>query len=79
MRPSRIGFSCISVCHSSISASDFAVSVARKRSGPKLDQPRLRLAELVRAEALRSRREAMISVPPGSRMSSGVTMPLTVW
>ena len=24
-------------------------------------------------------REAMISVPPGSRMSSGVTMPLTVW
>jgi hypothetical protein len=46
--------------------------------GPELDQLLLRLHELGRAEALRAG-EAMISVPPGCRMSSGVTMPLTVW
>ena len=45
---------------------------------PELDQPRLRLAEFGLPKPS-EHSEAMISVPPGSRMSSGVTMPLTVW
>ena len=44
----------------------------------QLDKLCLRLAEFRRTEPFRTR-EAMISVPPGSKMSIGVTMPLTVW
>ena len=54
MRPTRIGFSCISVCHSSTSARLLAVSVARNRSGPSSSKLRLRLAEFRRAEAFRA-------------------------
>ena len=61
-----------------MSASDFAFSVARKRSPPISTR---RACER-RNSALPNPSEhsdSMISVPPGIRMSSGVTMPLTVW
>ena len=66
MLPTRMGFSCISVCHSSTSASVFALiaSWAARNSGDPM--PSLHA-------------EATIRSPPGARISIGITMPFTVW
>ena len=61
-----------------MSANFFAGSVCRNASGPSATQALLRVAELGEPKPS-EHAEATISVPPGSRMSSGVTMPFTVW
>ena len=55
-RPARIDFTCISVCHSSMSANCFASERREERIGAERAQALLRVAELERAEALRARR-----------------------
>jgi len=74
----RIGLSCICVCHSSTSANRFFSISRRKPSGPSAIS--LRWARTYSGEPMPSEHsEAMIRFAPGSRMSSGATIPLTVW
>ena len=49
-----MGFSCISVCHSSTLGEGLGGQGRQKPFGPEFDQPGLGLAESVRAEALRA-------------------------
>ena len=73
----RIGFSCISVCHSSMSAKRLALISSRKRSGPR--STRRRWASANAREPMPSEQaDAMIRSAPGAMISIGVTMPFTV-
>ncbi len=54
------------------------VERGEKAVAAQLDQTRLRVPEFARSPILHNKAEATMIVPPGSRMSIGVTMALIV-
>ena len=77
IRPTHIGLSCISVCHSSTSARDLAVRVARNLSGPSSIKRRCAARNSYKPNPP-EHAKATIKVPPGSQIPIGVTIPLIV-